>query len=47
MLIVALGFLIQVRHMVGALLAVGSGNLAVQVISQKLALGGIELVGEL
>ena len=36
----------QVRHMVGALLAVGAGNLQVDVIAQKLAMGSNELPGE-
>lgn len=41
------GFMYKmVRHMVGALLAVGAGNLSPDVIAQKLALGNTQLPGE-
>ena len=38
---------VQVRHMVGALLTVGAGNLEVNVIAHKLALDSHELPGAL
>ncbi len=38
---------LQVRHMVGALLAVGAGNLSPDVIADKLALGKTQLPGML
>lgn len=39
-------FLLQVRHMVGALLAVGAGNLDPSVIAQKLEIGSKEVPGD-
>lgn len=39
--------LLQVRHMVGALLAIGTGNLSPDVIAHKLTLGKSQLPGVL